>query len=89
MAETELSVLSRQCLDRRIDSKELMEQETGDWEEHRNRACSASIGDSQPPMPVSSSSGSIRRSRGDRALGCSHGRFADLCAVTAPLGFKT
>ena len=40
MAETELSVLSRQCLDRRIDSKELMEQETGDWEEHRNRACS-------------------------------------------------
>ncbi|MCI0639139.1 MAG: IS630 family transposase [Gemmataceae bacterium] len=40
MAETELSVLSRQCLDRRIESKELMEQEVATWEENRNQACS-------------------------------------------------
>lgn len=38
MAETELSVLSRQCLDRRIDSKEHMEQEIAAWEKSRNEA---------------------------------------------------
>lgn len=39
MAETELSVLSRQCLDRRIDCKEVMEQEIATWEKSRNKAC--------------------------------------------------
>jgi hypothetical protein len=39
MAETELSVLSRQCLDRRIDAKEIMEQEIAAWEKNRNQAC--------------------------------------------------
>jgi hypothetical protein len=39
MAETELSVLSRQCLDRRIDSKQKMEKEIADWEQNRNEAC--------------------------------------------------
>jgi hypothetical protein len=39
MAETELSVLSRQCLDRRIDRKEVMEQEVKQWERNRNKAC--------------------------------------------------
>jgi hypothetical protein len=36
MAETELSVLSRQCLDRRIDGKEIMTSEVAVWEEDRN-----------------------------------------------------
>jgi len=36
MAETELSVLSRQCLDRRIDSKEIMTHEVAVWEADRN-----------------------------------------------------
>ena len=36
MAETELSVLSRQCLDRRIDCKETMTSEVAVWEENRN-----------------------------------------------------
>jgi hypothetical protein len=36
MAETELSILSRQCLDRRIESKEIMVQETTIWEKNRN-----------------------------------------------------
>jgi hypothetical protein len=40
MAETELSALSRQCLDRRIQSKELMEKEVSTWEENRNQTCS-------------------------------------------------
>jgi len=36
MAETELSVLSRQCLDRRIDCKEIMTSEVAAWEQARN-----------------------------------------------------
>ena len=39
MAETELSVLSRQCLDRRIDSKDVMKQEIAVWETNRNKTC--------------------------------------------------
>ena len=39
MAETELSILSRQCLDRRIESKEIMEQESAAWEQNRNAEC--------------------------------------------------
>jgi hypothetical protein len=40
MAETELSILSRQCLDRRIDSKEFLTTEVAAWEQERNsREC--------------------------------------------------
>jgi hypothetical protein len=38
MAETELSVLSRQCLDRRIDSRDFMEREVTAWQSARNNA---------------------------------------------------
>ena len=38
MAETELSVLSRQCLDRRIDSRQFMEKEVAAWQSARNNA---------------------------------------------------
>lgn len=38
MAETELSVLSRQCLDRRIGEAEFLKREVAIWEEERNRA---------------------------------------------------
>ena len=38
MAETELSVLSRQCLDRRIDNKELLTAEVAAWQTARNQA---------------------------------------------------
>ena len=37
MAETELSVLSRQCLDRRIDCQQVMAREVTAWEHDRNR----------------------------------------------------
>ena len=37
MAEIELGVLARQCLDRRIPSQEMLRQETGAWESRRNR----------------------------------------------------
>jgi DDE superfamily endonuclease len=36
MAEIELSVLNRQCLDRRIPDKATLEQEVGAWERTRN-----------------------------------------------------
>jgi hypothetical protein len=37
MAEIELSVLSRQCLDRRIPSKQVLIEEVAAWEEDRNK----------------------------------------------------
>lgn len=38
MAETELSVLSRQCLNRRIADAAILKQEVASWLEQRNRA---------------------------------------------------
>jgi hypothetical protein len=38
MAECELSVLARQCLDRRLASKDAVAAEVGPWEAERNRA---------------------------------------------------
>jgi hypothetical protein len=40
MAEIELSVLSRQCLDRRIPDQEILKSEIMAWEERRNLAAS-------------------------------------------------
>ena len=40
VAEVELSVLSRQCLDRRIPSRENLSSEVGAWESKRNRLAS-------------------------------------------------
>ena len=37
MAEIEVGVLARQCLERRIPSRDILEQETGSWQERRNR----------------------------------------------------
>ena len=37
MAEIELGVLDRQCLDRRIGTSEILEQETQAWQDQRNR----------------------------------------------------
>lgn len=38
MAETELSALSRQCLDRRIDNRDVMAREIATWQAARNAA---------------------------------------------------
>ena len=38
MAEIELSVLARQCLERRIPDREALSEEVGAWEEERNAA---------------------------------------------------
>ena len=37
MAEIELGVLARQCLDRRIPGQEILRQETQAWQRQRNR----------------------------------------------------
>ncbi len=37
MAESELTVLARQCLDRRIPSQDVLKHETGAWQGQRNR----------------------------------------------------
>jgi hypothetical protein len=37
MAQSELSVLSRQCLDRRIPNKQVLIEEVAAWEEDRNK----------------------------------------------------
>ena len=37
MAETELAVLAKQCLDRRIPCQEILRQETRAWQDQRNR----------------------------------------------------
>lgn len=39
MAETELSILSRQCLDRRIETKDFLTTEIAAWETARNQSC--------------------------------------------------
>ncbi len=36
MAEIELSILSRQCLDRRIPDQETLKKEIASWQEKRN-----------------------------------------------------
>ena len=41
MAETEISVMSRQCLDRRISSKDSMTQQLYAWMARRNTDCSS------------------------------------------------
>jgi transposase len=38
MAETELSILARHCLDRRLPSAALLEQEVDAWQQERNQA---------------------------------------------------
>ena len=38
MAEIEIGVLRRQCLDRRIDNRERLEREIAAWQQKRNAA---------------------------------------------------
>ena len=37
MAETEINVMNRQCLDRQLDSQSRMAEEVAAWEDERNR----------------------------------------------------
>ena len=50
MAESELSVLSSQCLDRRIPDKQTLIDEVAAWEAAATRTTPRPIGSSPPPM---------------------------------------
>lgn len=70
MAEIELSVLSRQCLDRRVPDFETLQAEVAAWQERRvMRRVARSIGASLRQMHAPSSSDSIPHFRSNNALG--------------------
>jgi hypothetical protein len=52
MAESELSVLSGQCLDQRISNKLTLVEEVAAWEDSRNKNISKPTGSSPPQMPA-------------------------------------
>ena len=51
MAEIEINVLARQCLDRRIKDRDMLRREVAAWERRRRNR---STGGSGPMMPASS-----------------------------------
>ena len=52
MAESELSVVSSQCLDRRISDKQTLIEEVAAWEDDRNKNHAKTTGSSQLPTPA-------------------------------------
>ena len=58
MAESELAVLSTQCLDRRIPDKQTLIKQVAAWEQSRNKLTPRPTGNSQPPTHASNSPGS-------------------------------
>ena len=55
LAESELGVLSAQCLDRRIPDKQTLIEEIAAWEHDRNAnhmVCSSCVADAHPPPPA-------------------------------------
>jgi hypothetical protein len=53
MAESELGVLSSQCLDRRIPDKQTLTEEVATWEDDRNTSIMPKpIGSSPQPTPA-------------------------------------
>jgi hypothetical protein len=52
MAESELGVLSGQCLDRRIPNKSSLVEEVAAWENSRNNNMSKPTGSSALPTPA-------------------------------------
>jgi hypothetical protein len=54
MAESELAVLTSQCLDRRTPDKSILETEVAAWTKTRNTELPKPIGNSPPPTPGSS-----------------------------------
>ena len=68
IAEIELSVLSRQCLDRRVPDAATLVREVTAWQDGATPRPAPWIGASPPPTPASSSSASIHHSRSNRSL---------------------
>ena len=62
LAESELAVLSSQCLDRRIPDKQILTDEVAAWSMTATPITPRPIGASQPPTLASNSSTSTRQS---------------------------
>jgi hypothetical protein len=58
MAESELGVLSSQCLSRRIPAKQNLEREVAAWQDHRNKHHGKALWHSPPTTPAQGSSAS-------------------------------
>ena len=57
MAESELAVLTRKCLSRRIPDKQTLNKDVAAWESHRNKHHAKADCDSQLTTPASNSKG--------------------------------
>ena len=68
IAELELSVLTRQCLDRRMPDLDTLRQETQAWETRRNTAQKGVDWRFTTPTPASSSDGFIHKFKHDNLL---------------------
>ena len=75
MAEIELGVLTRQCLDRRIPGQETPKQETQAWQGPRNRNAIGWTGASLPRTPASNLSRYTHHSNDDKLLNQSQGEM--------------
>jgi len=53
LTESELGVLTSQCLDRRIPNKQILIEEIAAWEHDRNATTSRQTGNSPPKMLAS------------------------------------
>ena len=62
LAESELGVLSSQCLDRHIPDKQILTDEVAAWQHDRNKITPSQSGASQPPTSASNSSTYTRQS---------------------------
>ena len=69
IAEIELSVLGRQCLDRRVPDPAILGAEVAAWQAGATPAAARSTGASPPPTPASSSSASTHHRRSNGVLG--------------------
>jgi len=69
MAEIELGILQRQCLDRRLGDQATLASEVASWSPRAMPPHAASTGASPPPTRASNSSVSTQRMTTDTALG--------------------
>ena len=69
MAECELSVLARQCLNERIGDETTLRKRVSRWDQAATTAAKKSTGHSKPPTPGSNYDDSTHKFKWNRALG--------------------
>ena len=76
-AESELVVLARQCLDRRIPSRDVLKHETGAWQGQRNRDAIQAQWRFTTGTPESSSSPYTHQYNGCRLIALQYKEFSE------------